>query len=158
MEIIRVGGLLSDASKLRSVVDLPNDLGALSQAEKKNVERFLQIAERAGAADSYIAKHRKPWWRVGLKPAPSIVMSYMGRRPPVFARNACNARILNIAHGLFPQRPLDIRLQDELVHWLNSNVHTSVGRTYGGGMVKFEPGDAMEIPLPPKFATCSSDG
>ena len=101
----------------------------------------------AGAADSYIAKHRKPWWKVGLKPPPPIVMSYMGRRPPSFARNACRACIINIAHGLKPIRPISILAQDRLVAWLNENVRVTGGRTYGGGLVKFEPGDAMLIPL-----------
>ena len=75
-------------------------------------------------------------------------MSYMGRRPPVFARNACGARILNIAHAVVPLRPMRIRSQDTLVTWLNENVCTTLGRTYGGGLVKFEPGDAMRIPIP----------
>jgi adenine-specific DNA-methyltransferase len=158
MEIIRAPGLLRDANKLRKVIDLPADLAGLSAAERRRVDRFLKIAEQAGAADSYIAKHRKPWWRVGLKAAPPILMSYMGRRPPVFARNVCNARIINIAHGLFPQRAMTVRFQDELVDWLNKNVRTCTGRTYGGGMVKFEPSDAMDIPLPPKFAASSGDG
>ncbi len=74
-------------------------------------------------------------------------MSYMGRRPPSFARNACGARIINIAHGLTPLRPVSIASQDRLVAWLNRNVAVTGGRVYGGGMVKFEPGDAMDIPL-----------
>src|SRR5205814_9521004 len=92
--------------------------------------------------------HRNRWWRVGLKPPPPIVMTYMGRRPPVCARNACEARILNIAHALVPLRPMSIRAQDELVAWLNKSVCTTLGRTYGGGLVKFEPGEAMRIPIP----------
>jgi hypothetical protein len=78
-------------------------------------------------------------------------MSYMGRRPPVFARNACEARILNIAHAVVPLRLMSIRSQDKLVDWLNENVCTTLGRTYGGGLVKFEPGDAMRIPIPDDF-------
>jgi len=116
--------------------------------ERKNVDSFLEVAAMMGAADSYIATHRKPWWKVGLKSPPPIMMSYMGRRPPSFARNACGARIINIAHGLTPLRPISIRSQDQLVAWLNENVRVTAGRTYGGGMVKFEPGDAMGIPLP----------
>jgi hypothetical protein len=158
MEIIRTDGVLCDSSRLRKVIDLPANLGELSPLERKPVDQFLLIAKRAGAADSYIAKHRKPWWRVGLKPAPPIIMSYMGRRPPVFARNACAARILNIAHGLIPERPLTVPFQDALVEWLNKNVRPTTGRTYGGGMIKFEPSDAMAIPLPPKFAKVSGDG
>jgi hypothetical protein len=148
MEIINATGILRDASRLRRVIDLPADLSELAVLERKNVDSFLEVAAMMGAADSYIATHRKPWWKVGLKSPPPIMMSYMGRRPPSFARNACGARIINIAHGLTPLRPISIRSQDQLVAWLNENVRVTAGRTYGGGMVKFEPGDAMGIPLP----------
>lgn len=148
MEIIDTDGVLYDSSRLRRVIDLPADLNELSTSERKGVDSFLEVAKFVGAADSYIAKHRKPWWKVGLKAPPPIVMSYMGRRPPRFARNACGARIINIAHGLTPSRPISHRSQDRLVAWLNDNVRVTAGRTYGGGMVKFEPGDAMRIPLP----------
>jgi hypothetical protein len=83
-------------------------------------------------------------------------MSYMGRRPPVFVRNACGARLLNIAHALVPLRPLSIRSQDKFVGWLNENVSTTLGRTYGGGLVKFEPGEAMRIPIPDEFVSAAA--
>ena len=150
-EIISANGVLRDHSKLRRVIDLPSDLSALTVAERKKVDRFLETARQSGASNSYIARHRKPWWCVRLKPPPPIIMSYMGRRPPVFARNACEARILNIAHAVVPLRLMSIRSQDKLVDWLNENVCTTLGRTYGGGLVKFEPGDAMRIPIPDDF-------
>jgi hypothetical protein len=148
IEIIEADGVLSDALKLRRIIDLPSDLSELSPSEREKVDSFLEIAGFTGAMNSYIAQHRKAWWRVGLKPPPALVMSYMGRRPPRFARNACGARLINIAHGLTPRRPMGIALQDRFVSWLNQNVVVTNGRTYGGGMVKFEPSDAMNIPLP----------
>lgn len=151
-EIIESNGCLSDASKMRRVIDLPMDLSELSASERKTVDSFLQVAEFVGAKKSYIAQHRNPWWRVGLKPPPAIVMSYMGRRPPSFARNTCGARLLNIAHGLTPLRPMSATAQERFVRWLNRNVAVTTGRTYGGGMVKFEPGDAMRILVPAQIA------
>ncbi|MGI8431458.1 MAG: Eco57I restriction-modification methylase domain-containing protein [Chthoniobacterales bacterium] len=147
-EVIDAQGILRNPTRLRRVIDLPADLNELSVQERRKVDSFLEVAEKAGAANSYIARHRKPWRRVGLKTPPPIVMSYMARRPPKFARNACGARLLNIAHGLTPLRPLDLPFQNRLVAWLNENVCPTGGRTYAGGMVKFEPGDAMRIPLP----------
>jgi hypothetical protein len=148
LDIINADGLLRDASKLQRVIDLPADLGELSAVERKNVDTFMEVAALVGGASSYTAQHRKPWWRVRLHAPPAIVMSYMGRRPPSFARNGCGARLINVAHGLTPLRPISIASQDRLVAWLNRNVAVTGGRTYGGGMVKFEPGDAMGIPLP----------
>jgi hypothetical protein len=38
--------------------------------------------------------------------------------------------------------------QDALVAWLNKNVSIDSGRSYAGGLVKFEPKEAMQIAIP----------
>jgi adenine-specific DNA-methyltransferase len=75
-------------------------------------------------------------------------MTYMGRRPPVFARNVAGAPLINIAHGLYPKAELTDLEQDALVAWLNKNVTIDAGRSYAGGLVKFEPKEAMRIAIP----------
>jgi hypothetical protein len=145
-------GSLDANAVLRRVIDLPEELAELDRAERARVNRFLEYAKKAGAADTYIARHRSPWWRVGLRVAPPIVMSYMARRAPKFALNRCAARLLNIAHGLYPKAPLtDLQLQ-AIVAWLNGSLSSRVGRTYAGGLMKIEPGDAMRIRVPDPFA------
>ena len=147
-EIIEAGGVLRDSARLRKVIDLPVHLDELTSAERARVDEFLEMAKECGASESYIAQHRTAWWRVGLKAGPAMVMTYMGRRPPVFARNACGARIINIAHGLTPRSPIKLAAMNRIVAWLNDNVQRGAGRTYGGGLTKFEPSEAMKIPLP----------
>jgi SAM-dependent methyltransferase len=147
-EIFDAGGVLSDASRLRSVIDLPADLDVLDAAGRRAVERFLKFA-RDGSADSgYIARHRKPWWSVGLKPAAPILATYMARRPPEFALNRAAARHINIAHGLYPAQPMSERAMRTLVAYLRSNVSQSGGRTYAGGLTKFEPGEMERLIVP----------
>ena len=148
LDIIDANGVIDDPRALKRVIDLPADLSVLSSAEGKKVHKFLEIAKMVGAADGWIASHRKPWWRVRLAGPPAIVMSYMSRRPPAFARNQCSARLINIAHGLWPKKQISVASQTRIVSWLNQNVLLTMGRTYGGGLVKFEPGDAAQIPLP----------
>ncbi|HWP08515.1 MAG TPA: 50S ribosomal protein L11 methyltransferase, partial [Polyangiaceae bacterium] len=58
-ELFRAGAVLGDVSALRSVIDLPEDLAALSADERRRVERFLAIARRAGAHEGFVARHRK---------------------------------------------------------------------------------------------------
>jgi len=48
----------------------------------------------------------------------------------------------------YPTRPMQVRELDTIVGWLNSNVRVDEGRTYGGGLVKFEPKEAMRIRVP----------
>ncbi len=139
---------LTDAGQLRRVVDLPNDFSRFSTQDRKRIETFMAWAQSQGAKNSYIAAHRRPWWRVNLRAPAPILMTYMARRAPAFVRNACGARILNIAHGLYPLIPFSESDLMLIIRWLNANVRLDGGRTYAGGLTKFEPGEVMRIPIP----------
>ena len=147
-ELFRAEGTLATAARLRSVIDLPADLGELAAAELALVTRFLAAAEAAGAAASYIACHRKPWWRVRLRAPAPILATYMARRPPAFVRNLAGARHVNIAHGLYPREPLPPAALDGLAAYLRRSVTPGQGRTYAGGLTKFEPGEMERLPVP----------
>jgi hypothetical protein len=147
-ELFRAQGTLSTAARLRFVIDLPADLAELAPAELVLVTRFLAQAEAAGAAGSYIARHRRPWWRVRLRAAAPILASYMARRPPAFVRNLAGARHVNIAHGLYPREPLTPPALDGLAAFLRRSVTPGQGRTYAGGLTKFEPGEMERLPVP----------
>lgn len=147
-ELLTAGPVLADASVLRRVIDLPADLSALPRAERDAVDRFLAWAAAQGAATGYIAKHRAAWWAVSLYPPAPIVCTYMARRPPAFVLNRCGARLLNIAHGLYPRTPLPEPMLLRLVNWLRANVSLSDGRVYAGGLTKFEPKEIERLPIP----------
>ena len=135
---------------LRAVVDLPVSLDELDPRERDQVDAFLDWARAHGADKTYIAEHRAPWWRVRLRDPAPIVVTYMGRRAPVFARNLAGARLINVAHGLYPRE--DHSIDDEyfrdLVAWLNVNVKQESGRVYAGGLTKFEPSEVMRLYIP----------
>jgi len=143
-------GVIGNKQALKRVISLPIDLdGTLLPAERTQVETFLRWARAEGAHKTYTAKHRAPWYRVRLDgPVPPIVMTYMRRGPPIFARNKAGAKLLNIAHGLFPKTPLSELKMAALIRWLNKNVRVEDGRMYAGGLVKFEPSVAMKIRVP----------
>ncbi|HEY7362451.1 MAG TPA: hypothetical protein VH642_16665 [Streptosporangiaceae bacterium] len=147
-ELFRAGGTLATTARLRSVIDLPADLAELAPAELALVTRFLAGAEAAGAAGCYIACHRKPWWRVRLRAPAPILATYMARRPPAFVRNLAGARHVNIAHGLYPREPLPPAALDGLAAYLRRSVTRGQGRTYAGGLTKFEPGEMERLPVP----------
>jgi hypothetical protein len=147
-ELFLAGEALTAATGLRCVIDLPPDLSGLEAEEFDLVRAFLAQAAAAGAADSYIARHRRPWWRVRLgEPAP-ILATYMARRPPAFVRNHAGVRHVNIAHGLYPRQPLPAAVLDGLAAYLRRSVGTGDGRTYAGGLIKFEPGEMERLPVP----------
>jgi len=147
-ELLNAGDALAVADRLKRVVDLPVELDELDTPDRRAVNRFLRWAKAQGAADSYIAKHRRAWWSVLLyEPAP-IICTYMARRPPAFVRNLCGAHHLNIAHGLYPRDQLDEPTITALLTYLRQHVRLSAGRTYAGGLTKFEPKELERIPVP----------
>jgi len=141
-------GVLSSFAGLRAVIDLPADLEELDDEERVQIEQFLRLAERNGARMSYVARHRNPWWSVGLRSPAPILATYMARRPPAFVRNLVGARHVNVAHGIYPREPLADALLDALAASLRSGVSVAQGRTYAGGLTKFEPTEMERIPVP----------
>jgi hypothetical protein len=147
-ELFSAGVALADATALKDVIDIPQDLSLLEGEDRKAVDRFLKQAKQAGADAGYVAKNRRAWWSVGLRlPAP-ILATYMARRPPAFVRNMADARHINIAHGLYPRDPLTPALLDRLARFLSTSVSTEQGRTYAGGLTKFEPREMERIAVP----------
>lgn len=139
------------AGALKRLVSLPADLDSLDEWERSAVDDFMTWAEEQGAGKAYVARHRRAWWAVEpFAPAP-ILCSYMARRPPVFALNPAGAPHLNIAHGLYPKRPIPDDRLASLVQWLNANVSDRAGRTYAGALVKFEPADVADILIPSRL-------
>lgn len=147
-ELIAAGKVLADASRLRRVVDLPEDLDVFDGEVRKAIDRFLKKARQLGAHATYIARHRRKWWSVGLREAAPILATYMARRPPAFVRNLAAARHLNIAHGLYPREPLSEKQLNNLVEYLSTNISVIDGRTYAGGLTKFEPGEMERLFVP----------
>lgn len=147
-ELFSAGDTLADAAPLRLVIDLPEDLDELGADERRAVDRFLAQAKGAGAADGYIARSRRAWWRVGLRHPAPVLATYMARRPPAFVRNTANARHINIAHGLYPRQPLADHVWDEVLRYLRVSVGVGQGRTYAGGLTKFEPREMERLPVP----------
>ncbi len=147
-EVFEAEGVLKDSSKLKRVIDLPVDLDELDDDDRRAVTRFLKIAKAMGGGEGYIARHRKAWWSVGLRSPAPIISTYMARRPPAFVLNKAAARHINIAHGLYPRDAMSIEAQKTLVHYLQSNTSQESGRTYAGGLTKFEPREMERLIVP----------
>lgn len=147
-EVLEADGLLSDSHRLRRVIDLPADLDELDASARKAVEKFLKVAKAMGAHTGYVARNRKAWWAVGLRVAAPIISTYMARRPPGFILNKADARHINIAHGLYPREHLGEAVQKRLVAFLQTNISQKSGRTYAGGLTKFEPREMERLIVP----------
>lgn len=147
-ELFAAGSSLDSDDHLRYVIDLPADLDVFDTEVRRRVERFLRQAKRNGVADGYIAQSRRAWWKVGLREPAPILATYMARRPPAFVRNLARARHINVAHGLYPRQPMENKILDELARSLRESVVVGQGRTYAGGLTKFEPKEMERVPVP----------
>lgn len=147
-ELFTAGSSLLKSAPLRVVVDLPVDLDELAAEDRDLVDAWLARPDRAQVRHGYLAAHRRAWWSVGLRAPAPILATYMARRPPGFVRNLAGARHLNIAHGLYPREPLTPSQLEALATWLRERTTLDQGRTYAGGLVKFEPREMERLPVP----------
>lgn len=147
-ELFSIHGALADSSILRQVIDIPRDLDIFSSSDRRLIEKFLLYAKGQGADQGYIARGRKAWWSVGLRQPAPILATYMARRPPAFVRNLAEARHINIAHGIYPREEFSDDILTGLIQYLTNNVSTDDGRTYAGGLTKFEPREMERLLVP----------
>jgi SAM-dependent methyltransferase len=150
-EILRSGGVVRDGPERRLLLDVPPDV---DRAAHPRLDAYLRLGEQSRdgkppIGDRYIPTHRRPWWYLGRVPTPPIVASYMARQPPVFALNPDGLAIINIAHGIFPRSELTRDQLEALVAALNRRRGSfrGNGRTYHGGLEKFEPREMEALPL-----------
>ncbi|MEX2135776.1 MAG: methyltransferase [Chloroflexota bacterium] len=152
VEVLDAGGVVRDGPDRRLLLAPPRDVDRTAHPA---LDRYLRRGERRPAdapaiVDRYITSHRIPWWHHGRLRSPPIVASYMARRPPVFALNPDGLALVNIAHGLYPYRELSEEELGALVLHLNGlrESFRGRGRTYHGGLEKFEPREMEALVVP----------
>lgn len=114
--------------------------------------RYIESGEILDVHEAYKCRVRTPWWRVPyLRPA-DLFLTYMNADTPRLATNRANAHHLNSVHGVYLRDGLRRDGMDLLpLASLNSVTllgAETVGRAYGGGMLKIEPREADQLPMP----------
>jgi SAM-dependent methyltransferase len=147
-ELFEAGQSLDSVAQLRRAIALPSELNDLSEREAFQIRKYLKWAAGKGASITYTGKSRQAWWAVPLREPAPILCTYMARRPPAFVRNHANAAHINIAHGLYPRVGMSDAELSGYASWLTANVSQKDGRTYAGGLTKFEPKEIESILVP----------
>jgi len=114
--------------------------------------RYIRAGEMTGIHKAYKCRIRSPWWRVPIVPVADLFLTYMDRDRPRLVTNRAGVYHLNSLYG--------VRLRDErrrlgmdLLPLAAINSVTLlgaelVGRAYGGGILKLEPREADQLPVP----------
>lgn len=116
-------------------------------------QAYIAAGEAAGVHTAYKCRVRRPWWRVpNLAPA-DLLLTYMNADTPRLSTNAAKAAHLNSVHGVY-LAPKVRKLGKALLPLASLTSMTlvgaeTVGRAYGGGMLKLEPREADRLPVPP---------
>ena len=104
---------------------------------------YIAAGEAAAVHQAYKCRVRDPWWRVPLVPPADLLLTYMNADTPRLCTNRAQAHHLNSVHGVYVKAPLR-RLGMDLLPVAALNSMTllaaeTVGRAYGGGMLKLDP-------------------
>ncbi len=150
-EILEARGDLRDTPDRKLLLDVPRDV---DRSAFPDLDAYLKLGETcangiSAVAEGYICRHRRPWWYLGVQEPPPIVATYMARQAPAFATNRDGLALVNIGHGVYPLEKMGWAALDRLVSQLNTarNGFQGLGRTYQGGLEKFEPREMESLPV-----------
>lgn len=121
-------------------------------APSVGARRLIADGERLGVDQAYKCRVRTPWWQVPVLGPPDLFLTYMNADTPRLSTNWVRVRHLNSVHGVYLGERLRQLGQDLLplasVNSLTLLAAETVGRAYGGGMLKIEPREADRLPVP----------
>ncbi|MFD9889716.1 class I SAM-dependent DNA methyltransferase [Amycolatopsis sp. NPDC059027] len=115
---------------------------------------YFTEGEKAKVNQAYKCRVRKPWWRVPLVAKADLFLTYMNADTARLCTNSAGVNNLNSVHGVYLNNGYKI-LGKKLLPIAALNSMTllgaeTVGRAYGGGMLKVEPKEADMLPVPSK--------
>jgi adenine-specific DNA-methyltransferase len=125
-----------------------------------HARRYIAEGEERGVHHAYKCRVRRPWWRVPLVAPADLLLTYMNADTPRLTTNQVGVHHLNSVHGVYLHKGRKV-LGKDLLPLASLNTMTllgaeTVGRAYGGGMLKLEPkeADLLPVPGPDLLASC----
>ncbi|MGO9511065.1 MAG: Eco57I restriction-modification methylase domain-containing protein [Mycobacterium sp.] len=110
----------------------------------------IQAGEAAGVHTGYKCSIRKPWWSTPSLWIPDLFMLRQIHLAPRLTVNAAAATSTDTVHRVRVAPHVDPKALAAVFHNSATFAFTEImGRSYGGGILELEPGEAEQLPIPP---------
>lgn len=121
----------------------------------KSIKDYLSIGEAMGLPTRSLIQQRKPWYKMEQRKVPPLLFAYLGRRNTRFIKNEAGVLPLTGFLCVYPiyddQEYID-NLWQALNHPDTLENLRLVGKSYGSGAIKVEPGNLRKLPIPEHIA------
>ncbi len=117
----------------------------------KSVCSYLKIGEELGLHNRPLIHQRKPWYKMETRQVPPLLFAYLGRRKTRFIMNEANALPLTgflCVYPIYDDKEYIEKLWQALNHPETLENLKLVGKSYGSGAIKVEPGNLIRLPIP----------
>jgi adenine-specific DNA methylase len=133
-------------SNLRTwILDAPEGLD-----EHPVLAAYVAAGERDGVHTGYKCSIRNPWWRTPSMWEPAAFMLRQIHLAPRITVNAAGSTSTDTVHRVRMREGSDPTALAVAFHNSATFAFTEImGRSYGGGILELEPGEAELLPLPP---------
>jgi len=115
------------------------------------VVHYLKKGEELGLPAQPLIKQRTPWYKTEKRRIPPILFAYLGRRNTRFIKNDAGVIPLTGFLCVYPLRDENVFVENlwrALNHPDTLENLKLVGKSYGSGAIKVEPGNLAKLPLP----------
>lgn len=117
----------------------------------KTITNYLKIGEEMGLPSRSLIQQRKPWYKMEKRVVPPLLFAYLGRRNTRFIKNDAGVLPLTgflCVYPIYDDKEFVEKLWQALNHRDTLENLKLVGKSYGSGAIKVEPGNLNKLPIP----------
>jgi len=116
-----------------------------------SINNYLEKGVEMGLPMRSLIKQRKPWYKMERREIPPILFAYLGRRNTRFILNKSGVLPLTgflCVYPIYNDKIYISNLWNALNHSDTLENLPLVGKSYGSGAIKVEPGNLNKLPIP----------